>query len=293
VDQMNEERHVFRLLLDHGRKGMCGILGAENVFVMGALRTMILIFTAAAALSCCAATNNLESAITSFPRISAWEFRPDEAVLSANTLIEAGKDAACRALETSIKTKREWRFAHTGFDDKLSQDEGESNRKVCHLCRLIFTPTNSGEFLRAPRLGGSSTMPYESLKPPNWPDMPFAIVNGVPYSMTFGYALQGMPERAESYLAYCQTNGNFRTKTFPKPTFLTASNALNQLFGSAAWKALKWKDQGLGWSYTFDEDYAKTGLRKQIENMANQTVRHTAANPSAQETSQSSSSTGP
>lgn len=118
-------------------------------------------------------------------------------------------------------------------------------------------------------MGASTIMPYESLKPPAWPDLPFAIVDGVPLCVYPGYALEGMAEKGEDYLAYCKANGVFRKEPFPAATSLSASNALNTLFESAAWKVLKWKDAGLGWSYTLDESYAKDRLREQLARIAN------------------------
>src|SRR6266567_710437 len=153
------------------------------------------IIASAVALSCCADTNEIEKAIASFPKINARQFRPDEAVRSANKLIEAGRESASAALESTLRAKRERRAAHVGFDQKLIEEEGEINQNVCCLCRLIFTTTNPSKFLRAPRLGMSQFLPYESLKPPDWPDMPFAIFNDVPLSMNLGYAGSGIPER--------------------------------------------------------------------------------------------------
>jgi hypothetical protein len=191
---------------------------------MSTLWAIIQVIGIVGAFSCCAATNEIERAIASFPRIDAEEFRPDKAVQSANTLIRAGKGAACVALESFANARR----------------ERDINEKVCLLCRLVFTRTNSSEFLEAPRLGMSQFLPYESLKPPEWPDMPFAIINDVPLSVNLGYAGSGIMEQGEQYLAYCKANGTFRTQPFPEATSLTASNALNRLFNSAAWKALKW-----------------------------------------------------
>jgi len=110
------------------------------------------ILTAAATLSCCAETNDLEKAIALFPEINARDYRPDEAVRAANILIQAGQDAACGALEASVRKRRERRKAFVGFDDELSRQEDAMNRTVCQLCRLLFTPTNFNEPLRPPRI---------------------------------------------------------------------------------------------------------------------------------------------
>jgi hypothetical protein len=215
----------------------------------------------AVALSCHASSNDLKQAILSFPKISAWEFRPDEAVRSANMLISAGRDSACTELEKVAKAKRD-----------VSEDY-EADQKVCHLCRLVFMPKNlAHDPLRGPMLGAPGLLPLDSMKDSDWPDMPFAIVNDVPLSMTSGYKLDGFPEPAEDYLAYCSSNGVFRTMLFPVPTANTASNSLNIILESPAWKSLKWYDPDATKSLTAAERYAKETLWKQVENMTNKTV---------------------
>jgi len=140
---------------------------------------------------------------------------------------------------------------------------------------LVFVPSTGGEPLRAPRLGAPELLPPHSMRDADWPFMPFAIVQNVPLSMTLGYSLEGKPERAGDYLTYCMSNGVFRTQPFPVPSSTTASNALHQVLASPAWKALKWQDSGVGWSYTLSEDYAREMLWKQIENLANKHLQPT------------------
>jgi len=100
---------------------------------MSTVRRTIGVLTAAVALSCCAETNDLERAIASFPKINAWNYRPDLAAQSANILIQAGEDAACHALESSVRTRRERRKAYVGFDDELFAQEDAINRNVSTL----------------------------------------------------------------------------------------------------------------------------------------------------------------
>lgn len=221
---------------------------------MFALRTTISSLAVTAALSCCAATNDIEEAILSFPEIGG---RPDEVVRSANILIEAGTIRATAALEKLARTKRD------------GVEGSEVNRKVCHLCQLIFTPTNSTRILRRPGLGWLSPLP--ELSPNDWPCLPFAIVNDVPLSMSDGYTLQGPPaEKGEIYLAYCMLNGAFRAQPFPKPTSLSASNAVSKIIESPAWKRIAW---GSG----AREEYAKVVLWRQVEEMSDQMVQRTKA----------------
>ncbi|SRR6266567_274524 len=216
---------------------------------------------AVAAVSCLAATNDPEGAILSFPKIAAWQYRPDAAVDSANALISCGKDAACAALVKVVK-------AEGGLERRT-----EVNEKACHLCRLIFRPTNSIRLLRPPRLGAPADLPYNSMVEGDWPDLPFSVAKDVPLSMSLGYFGSGIPEKAQTYLEYCKANGTFRTHLYQAPTSLTASNALSQILNSPAWKALKWKDEGAGWRYDLDENRAKKMLWKQVENMGRSPIK--------------------
>jgi hypothetical protein len=120
--------------------------------------------------------------------------------------------------------------------------------------------------------------------------MPFAIVDGVPLSVDLGHWYQGFdsPSEVAEYLAYCRTNGAFRTQPFAKVTSITASNAMNKLFASAAWKALKWRDEGVGFRYTMFEGRAKELLWLQVRNLANPAVQRMGAGRLAGETNRAS-----
>ncbi len=252
----------------------------HSAFVM-TLFPKALALIAMLALSGRAATNDIESAVLRFPEIAAWKFRPDVAADCANTLIQAGRDSAVDHLKELASKK--W--------DSIEEHE-KANRSICFLCRLVFVKKSPSEFLRAPRLGALSGFPYESMSPEVWPYLPFAITNDVSLSMTLGYSLAGFAERAGNYLAYCASNGVFRTTPYPLPTPTSASNALHQIVSSAEWKALKWKDSGVGWSYQLDEAYAKRMLWKQVENVANKTVQQAGASHSAEETNRTFEAAG-
>jgi hypothetical protein len=229
-----------------------------NQFAMKPNRVLIQILAMAVCASSFAATNELQIAIESFPEVAARKYRPDVAVDSANVLIAAGKTAACAALKEVIRDKSKPKDGVRDFD---------FNERACLICRVLFTPPRGEPPLRPPMIGAPRGLPHNSITPTNWADMPFVIVNEVPLSMLLGYALAGVSEQAQSYLAYCETNGIFRTQPFPRPTQITASNALNQVFDSAAWKALKWEDSGEGWRYNIDEADTKERLWEQIRNM--------------------------
>lgn len=222
---------------------------------LGAVLTSVLIAGSSAA------SNDLEVSVRSFPEVSATRYRPDLAARSANVLISAGEQAACEVLNRLASQS-------VNISDTETRIEYEAlNRKICYVCRLLFVPRNGVEPLRPPRLGAPVDLPYESMDPLSWPYLPFVITNGISLSMNLGYAGSGVPERANHYLAYCRSNGTFRVESFAQPSSESASNALNQVFGSVVWKSLRWKDGGLGWSYDLNERYAEELLWKQVENM--------------------------
>lgn len=204
---------------------------------------------------CLGAGEDLAAAIHNFPRLSAIEYRPDVAVDSLNTLIRSGQSNACAALRKVA--------AETQGDLAVL----EMDQKVCLLCRLLFLPRNTKSVLRGPRLGGSHLLPDESMKPADWPFLPYAIIDGLPISVSLGYTLQGIAEPAEKYLSYCESNGTIRLEPFPVPTTISVSNALVKLFDSPRWKSLQWESTGAGPHYKLNESYVKEMLWRQAENL--------------------------
>jgi hypothetical protein len=199
-----------------------------------------------------AQTDDLQAAVTSFPRLRPQVYHPEVAARCANVLIQAGDERACAALLKAVKT------------------QPELDVNACHLCRLLFTSTNSSQPLRRPALGAIQGFPAETIirGPPEWPDLPFVVADGIPLSLWQGYAGSGIFERAEQYVSYCRANGRFRTNLFAIATTITASNALVGVFASPAWKSLSRKDEA--WSFNGNENEAKKALWAQIKNVANQ-----------------------
>jgi hypothetical protein len=223
-----------------------------------------------------AASNDLELIIRSFPEITASRYRPDLAARSANALISAGEQAACDALGRISSPN------HARSEPGELIEFEALNRKICHVCRLLFVPKNAVQPLRPPKLGAPVDLPYESMDPLSWPCLPFVITDGIPLSMNLGYAGSGVPERAQDYLAYCRSNGTFRVETFAQPSPESTSNALSKVFSSVPWRTLRWKDSGLGWSYDINEHYAKELLWEQVENMRQASKAGGARKPTGQ-----------
>jgi len=132
------------------------------------------------------------------------------------------------------------------------------------------------------------------MRPEDWPFLPFAIVNGVPLSVSEGYTFQGgIPERARDYLPYCLSNGVFRTEPFPEPSFITASNALTQVLSSPWWKAQKWNapEPGVTWLHPLSDNEAENLKAFAAERLWDQ-VRNMASSESADSTNRQSRATG-
>jgi len=201
---------------------------------------------------CAAETNALERAVIDFPDGMVAGYRPDSAALCANVLIAMGRQKACSVLSTMSS------------DDRNS---GNVNEKVCHLCRLLFQSPDRTKPLRRAALGNLPKLPVSSMQPEDWPDVPFVVVSNVPLSLNLGYGLAGRAEQAPDYLRYCMSNGVFRAEAFLVPSSATASNALSALFASPRWKSLRWKSQGVEWSYDFSEPEVRERLWQQAENM--------------------------
>lgn len=219
-------------------------------------RLAIQIVFAALVVNCPAQTNTLQDAILSFPD----DYRPDEAIRSANLLIAAGERRAYDALWWAAQQEDSLGFHHP------------ANEKVLLLCRLLFRPKEPDKPIR---------MAYDGLRVPvdpkdylRWPDYPFVITNEIPLLLPrflssqarLGLALRG-PEAAWTYLDVCQRGGVFRSEPFPTPNLLTTSNAVKQVLTSADWQTLNWEDsaqQSLG---AAPRMWAEKNIWEQVENM--------------------------
>jgi hypothetical protein len=225
-------------------------------------KTRLLILACTFIVSLPAIAGDLETNILSFPEIADWKYRPDLAITSANALISAGKENACAALEKVAE-------GNTGMNFSL-----RINQNVCLLCCLLFTSTNSNQSLRPPMIGAPLLSGY-SFNSPGWLGFPFVIVSNMPLSMTSGYSLEGTPEAAQDYLAYCKVNGTFRTQLFSKPSSLAVSNALDQVFNTPTWESISWEAFGhitltnLDWEQSSNivENSVQDELRQQAANI--------------------------
>ena len=135
------------------------------------------------------------------------------------------------------------------------------------ICRLIFI-SKQEVALRPPLYGALSFLP-PSFSSKDWPFSPLAESGGVFFLLSGGYALAGHAEDPLDYLAYCRANGRIRNELLLIPTEEQASQALDRIVNSDAWKKAKWKDSGQGFSYELDPRYTTEYLKPQIKKRAN------------------------
>jgi hypothetical protein len=147
----------------------------------------------------------------------------------------------------------------------VPDDEFESRMKVrmSWVCRILFQPKGD-EPLRGPGYGAVS-LPWHSMPLKTWRLFPLAASGSSYFVLSEHYTLAGIPEKPKDYLKYCRANGRFCKEPVPIPTKAQALKDLKQLRQSDAWRAIKWKDSGKGWSYTISEDWVWEYIKKQAE----------------------------
>lgn len=144
-------------------------------------------------------------------------------------------------------------------------DRFSRNERIGWVCRILFEPRGK-EPLRGPAYGGLS-LPRNTMSLSRWPLYPVAHSGSTYFVLAEGYRLAGFPEDPKDYLDYCQINGKFRTEQIPMPTRPQALKDLEQLRQSEAWKIIKWKDSGQGFSYSMSEQEVWDFMKSQTEKL--------------------------
>jgi hypothetical protein len=122
------------------------------------------------------------------------------------------------------------------------QDRWHSDQ-VFILCRMLYTKSNLTEF-KSPSLGQPSYM--GGTLDADWPATPIENVEGVPFLITTGYALYGVPATSIDYLSYCTEHCEWNTNIYQKKNMTELEHALNKLYRSSVWKR-PLTDQELDW----------------------------------------------
>jgi hypothetical protein len=174
---------------------------------------------------------------------------------AANHYVALGEKAAIKELEALTS---DWTKDHR-------RGEFSRNERVGWVCRVLFQPKEK-EPLRQPSFGALH-LPRNSMPLKAWPLYPVASSGKSYFVLSEGYSVAGHPEDPKDYLKYCRPDGKFRTELVPIPTRDQALEDLEALRKSDAWKAIKWKDSGPGFSYTFSEEWCWRFIKAQAEKM--------------------------
>jgi hypothetical protein len=110
----------------------------------------------------------------------------------------------------------------------------EAAARVIVVARMLFVP-RPGTDLRRAMIGGAIFLGGTDYS--DWPQEPIEVVDGVPFLITKGYSLIGLPETSEAYLEYCETNGDWSAFRYSVKTTQQKRDALKKLFASDKWKA--------------------------------------------------------
>jgi hypothetical protein len=131
---------------------------------------------------------------------------------------------ALQSLGRSVALDRLHAMAH---DSRVSA-------RVIVLARMLFVQRPGAE-LRRPAIGGAIFLGNTGYS--DWPQEPIEVVDGVPFLITTGYNLGGLPETDEEYLQYCENNGDWSAFQYSMKTAQQKRDALRKLLDSGPWKA--------------------------------------------------------
>ena len=139
------------------------------------------------------------------------------------------------------------------------------SERVSWICRILFRPKGTAP-LRRPWFGALQ-LPFETMPVSKWPLYPVAASGKSYFVLSEGYAVAGLPEDPKHYIAYCRTTGVFRKHPVTVPTRAQAQKDAIALRQSPAWRAIKWKDSGQGFSYAMSEEKTWKFVRAQADSI--------------------------
>lgn len=176
---------------------------------------------------------------------------------AVNHFVALGETAATREL-TALATDHDFKRDNPDKEFDLAE-------RVGWVCRILFQPKGS-EPLRPPSYGALG-LPFNTMPRTRWPLYPVAASGHSFFVLSEGYELAGLPENPKRYLAYCRAEGIFRKRRIPVPTRAEAQRDVSALRQSPAWKAIKWKDRGQGFSYAMHEERTWQFIQAQADSI--------------------------
>jgi hypothetical protein len=104
--------------------------------------------------------------------------------------------------------------------------------QIIVLCRMLFEKKENGEF-RRPMIGGAVF--FGATDYDDWLKEPIEIVDGIPFVITRGYFLGGLPESAAAYLEYCEDNCQWNELIYILPSQDEKEGALKKILELDKW----------------------------------------------------------
>jgi len=158
-------------------------------------------------------SEDIESLLINCPNYNYQQYQAIPYLKTVIALQEIGEDQALDSLA-------------------LYSDDSDYLYQIIVLCRMLYEQRTGNEF-RRPMIGKAiffGDTDYE-----DWLLEPITILDGIPFLITRGYILGGLPESAASYLTYCSEQAKWRTDYYQLPTEDQLKEALNKILLSDKW----------------------------------------------------------
>ncbi len=136
-------------------------------------------------------------------------FDPVRLIQAVNELQPLGKAKALEALK-----------AYDRIAARLQRPFPLSDHRIFWITQVLFVSATGEPGMPTPMLGAPNTPVPKDLKA--WPLFPMVLQDDIPFLLTSGYSLAGLPESPEMRLEYCLHHCNIR----PNPLVPTASPAI-------------------------------------------------------------------
>jgi hypothetical protein len=187
--------------------------------------------------------------------LKSKSFSPAMLAEAVNYYVALGEAGAYKELAAASRTLSD------SFDSRETRD------RVSWVLRILYEPV--GTPLRAPfyqRLAVPMSMYTAWPVPADWPLFPVALSGSTYFvlSNTPELISVGEPESATHYLEYCRGSGKFRRKLVLVPTREDANKDAEALFGSVAWKAVRWDGDEESRAFQY-ETRMQSFIRMQID----------------------------
>ena len=199
-------------------------------------------------------------------------FDPVALTEAVNCLYSLGKSESLRTMEAyydlaRLRTSDNVMDSATDFADLRRQNflrfkYDLDEQRLFLILRLLFVPQDPTSQMPPLVIGA----PRPNLVAPNdWPLFPLVLLNGIPFFMTGGYSLYGVPESPLVHLEYCRKKCVLRPA--PLGPLTNAVETVRQTIQSERWKNL------FAGESSYAEDECRSMLQDQALRVQNATDR--------------------